>query len=69
MTKMHFEAAATQVRYMTDRQAATTVATEFAKLFAYFNPRFDRAKFFAACGTGSAPEPPIKIRHWSSDPR
>jgi len=52
MTKKHFEAAARIVRARkADRGAvpARELAEGFADLFSADNPRFDRARFLAAC--------------------
>lgn len=56
MTKKHFEAAAAIVKERFARarpdeiMEAFAVKEAFAELFAQFNPRFDKEKFYAACG-------------------
>ena len=60
MSKKHFEAAAAKIRGMMEesqvtldnqlRQRALAAAEVFASVASEFNPRFDRARFFTACG-------------------
>lgn len=53
MTKQHFEEAARIVKFDSDHLTLTErtlIAHAFAALFATFNPRFDRARFYSACG-------------------
>lgn len=50
MTKIHFIAAASEIKNLTDRAAAAVAAQVFCSVASQFNPRFDRARFLAACG-------------------
>lgn len=53
MTKKHFEEAARIVKYDSAHltpDERKLIANAFATLFATFNPRFDRARFYTACG-------------------
>lgn len=58
MTKKHFQAAADMIRLSTGPEGMDTMefrrmmARNFAVFFSGFNPRFDRERFFAACGLG-----------------
>ena len=47
--KRHFDKAALLVKAIPESQR-WLVAQAFAVLFGEFNPRFDRARFFVACG-------------------
>ena len=49
MQKRHFDKAALLVKAIPESQR-WLVAQAFAVLFGEFNPRFDRARFFVACG-------------------
>ena len=48
-TRREFEATARMVKKLPVKQRET-VAGMFAKQFAVSNPRFDKKKFFTACG-------------------
>jgi len=50
MTRKHFIAMAAQIKSMTDRAAAQATADTFCAVALDANPRFDRARFLAACG-------------------
>jgi len=50
MTKKCFIQAAKIVVELKDREDAKKQAETLAHLFALSNPRFDRGKFFTACG-------------------
>lgn len=54
MTKKHFEAVAARIRQTAQDPAmlagAMIAARIFADMAAQDNPRFDRARFMAACG-------------------
>ena len=49
-TRKHFIAAANAVAAISDLKKRREMAEHHAALFAAENPRFDRARFFAACG-------------------
>jgi hypothetical protein len=52
VSKQHYEFAASQVRQLIaggDVHTAIVVAGEFATLFQTFSPKFNRARFLAAC--------------------
>lgn len=50
MTKKHFIATAKIIAGMKNKEAQRIMADHWAKEFAKVNPRFDRARFFQACG-------------------
>lgn len=50
MTKMHFTYAAKMIAAWPDRTEAVMLAKFCADLFGNFNGRFDRSRFYAACG-------------------
>lgn len=57
MTKKHFEAVASAIRAEYEdtygepaEEAIRSIARKLADVFASENPRFDRARFLAACG-------------------
>lgn len=53
MSQKHFEAAADQIRSYVDQGLlveANTIYHFCVELFTQFNPRFDAARFRAACG-------------------
>lgn len=56
MTRKHFEAVAAVLRASCSvqdvqvREEAHGIARDLATVFAGLNPRFDRARFLAACG-------------------
>jgi hypothetical protein len=50
MTRKHFRIVATEIAGMADRKAAACMAETVARMFAAANPRFDLARFRAACG-------------------
>lgn len=54
MTRKHFEELAAIVRRSTQPSSIEriTVAEELAEFCATQNPRFDRGRFFEACGLG-----------------
>lgn len=49
-TRKHFIAAAKAVALITDTAKRKEMAEHHAALFSAENPRFDRSRFFAACG-------------------
>lgn len=52
MTKKHFKEAARLVREAVnlDTQQRNLLAAYYVRLFQTFNARFDRERFYAACG-------------------
>ena len=54
MTRKHFKMLAASIAKLTllDRNAGYDMACEVADACAKENPRFDRVKFFEACGLG-----------------
>lgn len=57
MSKKHFEKAAAQIAAIGDNIMRRVLAEHFAHFFGWFNAKFDRAKFMAACNvkTGDVP--------------
>lgn len=49
MTKQHFEALAYAITLINNQHSRTEAAIAVASVALQFNPRFDKAKFFAAC--------------------
>jgi hypothetical protein len=52
MSRKHFKAVAETVAKITDAAMRQQIAELLAAQFAMINPRFDRARFLAACATG-----------------
>lgn len=50
MSKKHFAKLAESVRQIRNPQTRRECAEAIARVCATFNPRFDHARFFAACG-------------------
>lgn len=50
MTKKDFELTAEVLRGISPKRTRKECADRFASRFAYINPRFDRERFFSACG-------------------
>jgi hypothetical protein len=50
MTRKHFKALAETLLKISDLTTRKTVANEAAEMFQKENPRFNKAKFMAACG-------------------
>ncbi len=50
MTRKHFNALAAAIRRITDAHARRVAAEAVAEICHQFNPRFDRERFFRACG-------------------
>lgn len=50
MTRQHFEAIAAQIRAILNPEHRLSAACAVASAAAQFNPRFDSARFFTACG-------------------
>lgn len=50
MTKKHFEALAAEIAGIRDRGARLLAAQCVCNAAQRFNPRFDRVRFFQACG-------------------
>lgn len=50
MTKQHFIALAKAIADIREIQSRRMAATAVAEVAAQFNPRFDKARFFEACG-------------------
>lgn len=50
MTKKDFQAMSKDVATIVDTYARTQAAIDAAKVCAKFNPRFDYARFYQACG-------------------
>ena len=50
MTRKHFRQMAEQIAKMLDRKSALDAAEAFAQIAAQTNPRFNRQKFYDACG-------------------
>lgn len=50
MTRKHFQAVADTIRAIPSPAKRKEQAEYHAKIFAKSNPRFDRARFFTACG-------------------
>lgn len=53
MSRKHFCAVAAILAAEPDREAAERIARELAAIFKADNGRFDRARFFDACGVSS----------------
>jgi len=54
MTRKHFEALARAIRAIADDWEREQNAQSMADLCQKQNPRFDRARFYAACNVGGA---------------
>lgn len=52
MSKKHFEALASEIRTIFNTAERHAAAVAVAKVARQFNPRFDTARFYAACGVG-----------------
>lgn len=65
MTKKQFEFVASLINAANNGTAPQHLATIAAAYFANENPRFDEARFFAACGN-PLPLPPDEISHVGS---
>lgn len=50
MSKKHFIALAREISYITDETARKLAAMAVANAAAQSNDRFDRSRFYAACG-------------------
>lgn len=50
MSRKHFRSAAESIAKVKDATDKRTLAEAFAVQFSQANPRFDRARFMAACG-------------------
>ena len=50
MSRRHFEALALEISYITDVQARKLAALAVANAGARSNDRFDRSRFYKACG-------------------
>lgn len=50
MTKKHFEALAAEIRTIFNEDHRHTAAVTVAKVARQFNPSFDAARFYKACG-------------------
>lgn len=50
MTRKHFSATANILKTIEDVSLRAQLAREFADMFASENGRFDRGRFYAACG-------------------
>lgn len=50
LTRKHFKSTAETLLKITDLKARRAVADEAVKYFTKENPRFDKARFLAACG-------------------
>lgn len=50
MTKKHFIALANEIAAMSNREHAASAAEVVCRVASMDNPRFDRARFLAACG-------------------
>ena len=59
MTKQHFEFTAALINAAANGVAPQHLATLAAAFFADANPRFDEARFLAACGNPLAPPPEV----------
>lgn len=57
-TRKHFIAAAATVAAIEDEKKRKEHAEILAEQFAKMNPRFDRARFFAACNVTNKPGNP-----------
>ena len=69
MTKKQFEFVASLINAAHKGVAPEHLATMAAAYFAHGNPRFDEARFFAACGTHLPPPPKeIEITAWQERP-
>lgn len=55
MTKKHFIQVAKDIAALSNRKTAKMHAEFNANIFAKANPRFDRARFLAACGVSWNP--------------
>ena len=59
MTKQHFEFVASLINAAHNGTDPVHIATMAAAAFAKDNPRFDEARFLAACGTHLPPPPEV----------
>lgn len=50
MTKKHFEALAREIAAIKHELSRSAAATAVARVCVQFNPSFDIARFYAACG-------------------
>ena len=50
MMKMHFEAFAAEIKRTMKGKVACKAADLVANVASEFNPRFDRSRFYIACG-------------------
>ena len=50
MSKKHFELLAQSIRAISDAQSRRNAAEAISQVCAMTNPRFNRARFLAACG-------------------
>ena len=77
LTRKVFEQVASSVKKSVDKadatldtnlyQFAVDMASELADYFASDNPRFDRQRFFDACGLGGLHLRPMPVRYVDSD--
>lgn len=50
MTRKHFQMMTDSLKAISDKKKKLELAEKAADFFAKVNPRFDRARFFKACG-------------------
>jgi len=69
MTKKHFEQMAGSVEKLarTHYDAAYDLANDLADVCEEDNPRFDRGRFFEACGLGGVHFRPCPIQYMDAD--